>query len=138
MPTRLAVAVETDVPPARLFEVLTDWPRHPEWMFLTRARVVAGDGRGAGTELAAFTGVGRIGFLDTMTVTRWEPPEVVAVTHTGRLVRGTGVFRIGGGRLIWAEELSLPFGRLVRPAAKIFMRWTLRRLIRAATSGRAR
>lgn len=134
MPTRLAVAVPTQLPAERLFQVLTDWPRHPEWMFMTTARVVAGDGHGVGSELAAFTGLGRLGFVDTMVITRWEPPTAVAVRHTGLLVRGTGVFRIAGGRLIWAEELSLPLGSLVRPVARAFMRWSLLRLVRLAAS----
>ncbi|MEU7898664.1 SRPBCC family protein [Nonomuraea sp. NPDC049152] len=134
MPTRMAVAVPAEVPAERLFQVLTDWPRHPEWMFLTTAHVVAGDGRGVGSELAAFTGLWRLGFVDTMVITRWEPPTRVAVTHTGLLVRGTGVFRIAGGRLIWAEELTLPLGPLIRPVARAFMRWSLRRLVRLAAS----
>ncbi|MGV9305843.1 SRPBCC family protein [Nonomuraea sp. NPDC003727] len=136
MSTRMTVAVPTTVPAERLFQVLTDWPRHREWMVLTTARAVSGDGHGVGAELAAFTGLWRVGFLDTMVVTRWEPPTTVAVRHTGRLVRGTGVFRIVGGRLVWAEELSLPLGTLVRPVARAFMRWSLLRLVRLAQRSR--
>ncbi|GAA3447195.1 SRPBCC family protein [Planomonospora venezuelensis] len=138
--TRISVSVEAEASPARVFAVLTDWPRHDEWMVLTRARVTAGDGRSAGSGLAAFTGVGPIGFLDTMEIVGWDPPTAVAVRHTGRLVRGTGVFRVlprqgGGSTIVWEEELDLPFGpagrtgwRLLRPVGEALLRLSLRRL----------
>ncbi|GGT01613.1 polyketide cyclase [Planobispora rosea] len=137
---RISVSVEAEASPSRVFAVLTDWPRHDEWMVLTRARVTAGDGRSAGSRLAAFTGLGPVGFLDTMEITEWDPPTAVAVRHTGRLVRGTGVFRVlprpGGGSVIgWEEDLDLPFGPvgrlgwpLLRPVNEAFFRLSLRRL----------
>ncbi|WP_344854701.1 SRPBCC family protein [Planomonospora alba] len=145
-PVRLSVAVDAPAPPERVFAVLTDWPRHHEWMVLTRARVTAGDGRGAGSGLAAFTGIGPLGFQDTMEITLWDPPATVAVRHTGRLVRGTGAFRVlpragAGSTIVWEEELDLPFGpagrlgwALLRPAAAALLRLSLRRL--AALSAR--
>ncbi|MGW4425509.1 SRPBCC family protein [Streptosporangium sp. NPDC004631] len=138
--SRITVSVDTAARPGRVFSVLTDWPRHDEWMVLTRARVTAGDGRGVGSRLAAFTGLGPVGFLDTMEITEWDPPRSVAVRHTGRLVRGTGVFRVlpredGGSTIVWEEELDLPFGPvgrlgwpLVRPVNAALFRLSLRRL----------
>lgn len=135
-----AAVVETSARPERVFELLTDWPRHQEWMFRTTAEVIEGDGRGAGSSIAAFTGVGPIGFLDTMRIVRWERPGYLQVLHTGRVVRGTGVIRIkplggGGSRIIWAEELELPLGAvgraawpLVRPLACALARTSLRKL----------
>nr|BFE79952.1 hypothetical protein GCM10020093_025530 [Planobispora longispora] len=35
----ISVSVEAEASPAHVFSVLTDWPRHDEWMVLTRARV---------------------------------------------------------------------------------------------------
>ncbi|MFC4062208.1 SRPBCC family protein [Planomonospora corallina] len=137
---RVSVAVDAPARPERVFAVLTDWPRHHEWMALTRAHVTAGDGRGAGSRLAAFTGIGPLGFLDTMEITLWDPPAAVAVRHTGRLVRGTGAFRVlpragGGSTIVWEEELDLPFGpagrlgwALLRPATVALLRFSLRRL----------
>jgi uncharacterized protein YndB with AHSA1/START domain len=138
-PSRIAVAVETAAPAETLFATLVDWPRHSEWMFLTSAVVESGDGRSAGSTLAAFTGVGRVGFLDTMEITEWRAPEFVSVTHTGLFVRGTGWFRItptpGGSRIVWAEELELPLGALgrfgwlfVKPPVAFFLRRSLRKL----------
>jgi uncharacterized protein YndB with AHSA1/START domain len=125
--------------PERVFSVLTDWSRHDEWMLLTRARVAAGDGRSAGSRLAAFTGVGPVGFTDTMEITEWDPPRTVKVRHTGRLVRGTGTFRVlpreGGSTIVWEEDLDLPFGPigrlgrpLVGPLSAPLLRLSLRRL----------
>lgn len=144
--SRISVSVEAAAGPPQVFSVLTDWPRHGEWMVLTRAHVAAGDGRSQGSRLAAFTGVGPVGFLDTMEITEWDPPTTVAVRHTGRLVRGTGVFRVlpregGGSTIVWEEELDLPFGPvgrlgwpLVRPVNAALLRLSLRRL--AELSGR--
>jgi uncharacterized protein YndB with AHSA1/START domain len=135
--------VDAEAGPERVFAVLTDWPRHREWMFLTRAEVTAGDGRGAGSRLAAFTGLGRLGFLDTMEIVSFDPPRQVGVRHTGRLVRGTGTFQVlpraGGSTITWEERLDPPFGPagrlalfLARPAAVAFFRLSLRRLARLA------
>ncbi len=144
--SRISVSVDAPATPERVFAVLTDWPRHDEWMVLTSARVTAGDGHSAGSRLVAFSGVGPVGFLDTMEITRWEPPRTVAVRHTGRLVRGIGLFHVlpredGGSTIVWEEELELPFGPLgrfgwplVRPLGTALLRHSLRRL--AVLSGR--
>ncbi|MBG0833090.1 SRPBCC family protein [Planomonospora sp. ID67723] len=145
IPAVISVSVEAEASPARVFAVLTDWPRHDEWMVLTRARVTAGDGRSPGSRLAAFTGVGPVGFLDLMEIVEWDPPAAVAVRHAGRLVRGTGIFRVlprqgGGSTIIWEEELDLPFGPvgragwpLLRPVCEALFRLSLRRLADLST-----
>jgi polyketide cyclase/dehydrase/lipid transport protein len=124
----------------RTFEVLTDWPRHGEWMPLTTAR----GGHEVGAALEARTGVGPIGFLDTMIITEWSPGRRVAVRHTGRVVRGEAWFEVtpraeGGCTVVWAERLELPLGTLGRagwlvagPISRWFMRLGLRRLARLA------
>jgi len=122
-------------PPERVFALVTDWPRHREWMVATSAWQ-AGEGR-----VEAFTGVGRLGFLDVMTIRRWQPPHVVEMEHVGRLVRGAGVIRVqehpGGSRVIWAERLHPPLvvvgwllWPLARPVVNALARLSLRRLAR--------
>ncbi|MFI6597248.1 SRPBCC family protein [Nonomuraea sp. NPDC050536] len=118
-------------PPERVFALVTDWPRHREWMFMTDARQVA-PGR-----VEAYTGLRPFGFLDTMTITRWEPPHVLVVEHTGRLVRGLGVIRVlphpAGSRIIWAERLEPPLGPLghaLWPLARAVARPLARRSLR--------
>ncbi|MEV6033939.1 SRPBCC family protein [Nonomuraea sp. NPDC052116] len=126
-------AVNVPAPPEQVFALITDWPRHREWMFMTDARQV---GEHA---VEAYTGVRPFGFLDTMTITTWQPPFLVLVTHTGRFVRGHGAIRIrpqdGGSRVIWAERLRLPFGPLgralwplARPVGVALLRHSLRNL----------
>ncbi|WP_245657744.1 SRPBCC family protein [Herbidospora mongoliensis] len=144
MAVRLTVSAEAEVPAERLFAVMTDWPRHREWMLLTDAKVVGGDGLGVGTRLAAFTGVGPVGFTDTMEVTAFRPGSMVEVRHTGALVRGSGVFRVeplagGRSRVEWVEDLELPLGvvgrvgwLVVRPVFAAALRVSLERLARLA------
>lgn len=124
----------------RTFEVLTDWPRHAEWMPFTKAR----GGHEVGAGLEAWTGVGPIGFLDTMIITEWQPGRRVAVRHTGRVVRGEAWFELtprpeGGCTVVWGERLELPLGPLGRvgwlvlaPISRRFMRLGLHRLARLA------
>lgn len=134
-----AVAVRAEAvsaaPADRVFAVLSDWPRHADWMPFTRAE----GGAKVGDGLRAWTGVGPIGFLDTMVITDWRPGRRVAVRHTGRVVRGEAWFEVvpegTGCRVVWAERVDLPLGPLGRagwlaagPVVKAFMRLGLRRL----------
>ena len=110
--------VIVDAPPEVVFAALTDWPTQGQWMLGTRVWS-DGPGEGVGAQLSAFTGVGRLGFLDTMEITEWEPPRLVRVLHTGRVVRGPGIFEVlalpdGRSRFVWREELDLPLGAVGR------------------------
>jgi hypothetical protein len=121
--TRIELRVAVDAPATRTWAALTDWDRQGEWMLGTRVRVTAGDGAGVGSELTAFTGIGPVGFTDTMRITAWEPPLRCAVDHTGRLVRGTGEFLVvpHGARseLVWAEDVALPLNLAFAPGVKL-------------------
>jgi hypothetical protein len=114
---RLEVVVEAPV--EQTWAAAVDWDRQDEWMLGTRVRGTAQDGVGVGGGIEAFTGVGRLGFLDTMEITAWDPPQRCAVLHTGRVVRGTGLFEVrelGEERsvFVWSEQLELPLGALGR------------------------
>jgi len=125
--TRLELGVDVAAPVEVTWAAVTDWARQGEWMLATEVRVTAGDGRGVGTGLTAFTGVGPVGFTDTMRVTAWEPPRRCAVRHTGRLVRGTAEFLVeprgAGSRFTWAEDIPKPLGLVLAPGVW----WSLRR-----------
>jgi hypothetical protein len=115
----LVLTVEVDAPVEQTWAAVTDWVRQGEWMLGTRVRVTAQDGRGVGGRLEAFTGVGRLGFVDTMQITAWDPPHRCDVVHTGRVVRGTGSFVVEGrgphrSAFVWSESLDLPLGVLGR------------------------
>lgn len=129
----LDVIVRADV--ETVFAAVVDWPGQSEWMLGTKVEAVNGDGQELGAELAAFTGVGKLGFLDTMVITRWEPPYRVDVLHTGNFVKGTGTMEVlglpdGASRFVWSEDLELPLGivgKLGWPIAKLPFRYGVQR-----------
>jgi hypothetical protein len=100
-------------------------------------------GHGEGAEIAGFTGIGPIGFWDTMTITSWQPPANVEVLHTGWLVRGTGYMRVikvdeQSSIFVWGEEVEIPLGLMgkigfliVKPLFMSGIRYSLRRFARA-------
>ena len=140
----LVVRQEVPASAERTWEALTDWSVHDKWMILTRAE---GE-RAEGGAIRAFTGIGRVGFLDTMTITVWEPPRRAVVRHTGRVVRGSGSFEVqplgaDRSRVVWSEWVQLPFGLLGRlgwPLARIVLhalvQVSLRRLARYVVTAR--
>lgn len=123
--------------PGRLWQIAMDWPRQDDWMLATRVR----GGQGVGAKVVARTGIGPVGFTDTMVITQWHPPHRCVVRHTGRVVRGTGVFEVARrgsmSEFAWTEQLYLPWpasGRLgqwliARPA-RWLMEASLRRFTR--------
>jgi hypothetical protein len=141
----LVVSCDIAAPREQVWELLVDWEDHERWMLLTRAR----GGSGVGEQIEAFTGIGRFGFLDTMEITVWEPPERAVVRHTGRFVRGSGSFEVretapGCSRIVWSEWVDLPFGLIgrlawpvVRPLLKAGVSFSLRRLAELVESPRS-
>ena len=134
----LVVTMDVEAPPQQVWLALSDWERQGEWMPLTDVRVVAGDPQGVGGRIEARTGVPvggrRVGMLDTMEVTGWHAPHRIEVLHTGRVVRGAGIFEVrsrnAGATVVWTEQLDLPLGALgrlawplVKPLAAFL--WTL-------------
>jgi uncharacterized protein YndB with AHSA1/START domain len=112
------VAVEVAASPEATWSVLTDWGRQSEWAMLTTTRGIGPTGgRAVGEQVHAFTGVGRLGFLDTMVVETWDPPHRCRVRKTGRVVRGAAEFVVepvvsGGSRVSYRAEVAVPAGRL--------------------------
>ena len=143
MITRVTITsrIALPVPPERAWRAVVDWPRQSQWMLATRVR----GGHGAGAQVVARTGIGPLGFTDTMVITHWEPPRRCVVAHTGRVIRGAGVFEVvpagTGSELRWTERLELPFAtagrwgwRVVRPLVQRGMDLSLRRFARLAGS----
>ncbi len=128
----LTVPVDVNAPAEAVWETVTDWPGQGEWMLGTRVEVDGGgEGRHLGARLRAVTGVGPLGFTDTMEIVEWEPPRRCVVRHTGKVVRGDGVFEVvplgpERARFLWSELLDLPLGvvgsvgwRVVAPAFRL-------------------
>jgi hypothetical protein len=147
-PAHVGLDVIIDAPAERVFAALTDWVGQGDWMLGTRVEVRSGDGHSVGSTLAAWTGLGPVGFWDTMVITAWDPPHRVDVLHTGRLVRGLGVMEVfelpdQRSRFVWREELDLPLGVLgrigwpvARPAFLAGVKASLGRFARLVEAGK--
>lgn len=142
---RQAVAAPASV----AWDAVVDWPTQQQWMLGTTVAVTSGDGRSVGSTLSAYSGRRPFGFVDTMTITGWDPPRCCVVSHTGKVVRGKGIFTVqpagaGASTFRWREELVLPLGVLgalgwpvARPAFVAGVRYSLRRFA-AVCADRAR
>ena len=144
----LVERVDVDAPPEQVWAALTDWERQGDWMLLTTVRTVDGPAQRLHGRLAARTGVPlpggrRLGVLDTMVITRWDPPRRVEVQHTGRLIRGPGTFEVlprgEHSTVVVSETWYPPYGYLglagfllARPFVVRGLRTSLQRFARLA------
>lgn len=149
MTVRIQVSVDVAVDPAAAFAALVDLPSQEKWIIATRLYAIESDVSPphVGARLAAFTGFGSIGFLDTMTVTAYDPPHRWVMDKDGDLLRGVGTMQVdplpgGGARVTWANDLTLPFGIVGRvgwlaakPIARLSLGASLRRLARKLETG---
>lgn len=108
----IELTVNVAAPAELVWNRITDWPSQSQWMLGTK---VTGTAKNVGEKIEAFTGIGPIGFLDTMTITAWQPPFRCDVLHTGKVVKGTGSFQVEKidhmfSRFIWIEDLEIPLG----------------------------
>ena len=142
----LVEQIDVDAQPERVWALLTDWERQGDWMLATEVRTVDGSAQRLHGRLAARTGLPlpggrRLGVLDTMIITRWEPPTLVEVQHTGRIVRGPGTFEVQPrgehSTVVCTEIWYLPYGLLGQVGwllSRPLVMWGLRRsLARLAT-----
>ncbi|WP_026123478.1 hypothetical protein [Nocardiopsis chromatogenes] len=102
--------------PEEAWRRLTDWPRHGAHIPLTRVTVEPPGATGVGTLLSARTGIGPVGFDDTMEVVRWSPPSdgrpgMCRLEKRGALVTGWAEIVVGGSggraRVLWREEVRV-------------------------------
>jgi hypothetical protein len=147
MPVSLVLTVDVDAPAQDTWRAAVDWAAQGDWMLGTTVRPTHQNGQGVGGRLEAFTGWRRLGFLDPMEITLWQPPRACHVRHTGRVVRGTGAFEVEPrgdhrSRFLWREDLDLPLGALgrigwplVRPLFAYGVMVSLRRFARAVEKG---
>lgn len=144
MSADLTVAVDVAAPVELVWRRVSDWEGQRDWVLGTRVEVTSGDGRTVGSTLCATTGYGPAAFADTMDVTEFVEggPWRAVVWHTGRVVRGGGIFEVvelgpGRSRFLWTEQLDLPLGALgragwplLRPFTRALLGLSCRRLAR--------
>lgn len=119
-----AHSLEIDAPASAVWDYITDWERHGEWIPFTRVEMEPGPTTGVGVRFRAWSGLGPIGFWDPMTVTEFEEYPSgggrCVIVHTGRVVKGDAtlvISDIGPGRcrLDWSELFAMS-----RPAAAAY------------------
>lgn len=144
----LTVPVDVNAPAEAVWHAVTDWVGQGDWILATRVEVTSsGDGRYLGATLSAVTGIGPVGFADTMEIVEWMPPHRCVVRHTGKVVRGDGVFEVvelgpERARFLWTELLDLPLGvlggigwPLVAPVFRAGVQRSLRTMARLCEAG---
>lgn len=124
----------------KVWDKLVDWKSQGDWMALTKVSSSVDEGgvSGIGTEISAFTGVGKFGVLDKMRVTKWEPPIFCAVDHYGRWIKGIGEFQLtqispDKVRFDWYEKIIAPkfLLALVKPGIILAVTYSLRKFARS-------
>jgi hypothetical protein len=129
----------------QVWEKLVDWKSQGDWMALTKVTSSVDDGgpSGVGTEISAFTGIGRLGVIDLMRVTEWSPPNFCAVDHFGPIIKGIGEFRLTQVtatevRFDWYEKITAPkiVLAIIKPGVIIAVTYSLKKFARSFTSTR--
>src|ERR1019366_3724201 len=125
------VLVKAD--PELVWQLAMNWSRQREWIWGTQAS----GGASVGARAVAPRGTGLLGFGDTMVVTEWAPPRRCVVLHTGKVVRGLGVFEVVPhgpvSEFRWTEQVDLPLssaGPLGRWVVDPVGRWVIAPLTR--------
>ncbi|MEY3736797.1 MAG: hypothetical protein RLZZ251_513 [Actinomycetota bacterium] len=143
MKVPFSVTIIIAAPREEVWRKLVHWSSQGEWMALTyvHASHQGADDSGIGTTIEAFTGVGKLGVLDRMKVTQWQPPEFCAVDHYGRLIRGLGEFRLTrisqdqgeATKFHWYEEIEGPrfLLLLLKPGILVGVYLTLRKFAKS-------
>jgi len=109
----IAMSLVIKAPIDKVWAALADWESQGDWMLQTRVEVTSQVREGVGTTIAAFTGIGKLGVMDHMVVTSWQPPHICDVLHTGKIIKGTGRFELiaidtDTTRFNWSEEILAP------------------------------
>lgn len=119
MSNTLRITINLPCSQDRAWAAIADWESQGDWMLQTKVWVTSQIREGAGTSISAFTGplykfypkFSSIGLLDTMIVTKWQPPEICDVVHTGKILKGTGSFVLSpinatSTKFNWSETIE--------------------------------
>jgi hypothetical protein len=119
MSNTLRITINLPCSQDRAWAAIADWESQGNWMLQTKVWVTSQIREGAGTSISAFTGplykfypkFSSLGLLDTMVVTKWQPPEICDVVHTGKVLKGTGSFVLSpinstSTKFNWSETIE--------------------------------
>jgi len=119
MSNTLRITINLPCSQERAWAAIADWESQGDWMLQTKVWVTSQIREGVGTSISAFTGplykfypkFSALGLLDTMVVTKWQPPEICDVVHTGKILKGTGSFALSpinstSTKFNWSETIE--------------------------------
>jgi hypothetical protein len=119
MSNTLRITINLPSSQERAWAAIADWESQGNWMLQTKVWVTSQIREGVGTSISAFTGplykfypkFSSLGLLDTMVVTKWQPPEICDVVHTGKILKGTGSFVLSpinatSTKFNWSETIE--------------------------------
>ena len=122
----ISLTVDCSAPINEVWLKVTDWNSQGDWMLQTKVWSTDEDG----VTISAFTGplyrfyprLAFLGVLDIMKVSSWNTPYSCDVVHIGKVIRGTGTFRLesnqtGSTTFHWSETIEAPalLFALIRP-----------------------
>ena len=115
-PVVVEMSIEIAAPPEAVWDRLVDWENLGLWMREAwDFRVTTPQREGVGVVAQAKVRIAGITTLDTVIVSRWEPPEWFQIEHKG-WVGGRGLMHArrtaAGTYLWWRETLEPPLGWL--------------------------
>ncbi|WP_018156737.1 SRPBCC family protein [Demetria terragena] len=102
-----------------VWDVVTDWTRHGDHVWLTDVTVQGA--AGVGQQFLAVTALGPIRLRDLMEVTQWEPPVSgagrVRLEKRGSALTGWAEITVkaiapGRSEVVWREEIVSPVARV--------------------------
>jgi uncharacterized membrane protein len=113
-PVEIEMSTRIEAPPEVVWPYLVDWENLDTWMLEGKGfKVTSPHREGLGVTAEATIRVAGISTTDPVEVTRWEPPEVLEISHQG-WVAGTGLMLCRaapwGTFLYWKEILHPPMG----------------------------
>ena len=119
MSNTLRITINLPCSQDRAWAAIADWESQGNWMLQSKVWVTSQVREGVGTSISAFTGplfkfypkFPRLGLLDTMVVTNWQPPAICDVVHTGKILKGTGSFVLSpinstSTKFDWSETIE--------------------------------
>ena len=136
---RIQEVTHVEAPVDRVWDLLVDWERQPEWMVDIRGIEVTTPARtGVGVRLHCRTNILGVVVDDNLAVTEWEEPVVLGVAHVGPVLRGVGAFELTptryGTRLEWWEEAEVPLGSIGDAVAGVLVVPWVSRVFRRSLS----
>ena len=113
-PEPIESMVVIDAPIEKVWALLADVERQPEWMTeMQSVRVLDDSPIGVGTKAEAQVRIFGITVTDPVTITEFDPPLRYAISHDGQF-KGTGTISLESGAdltttvMRWEEQLSPP------------------------------